>query len=95
MVHNAMEDVDGDGDLDMVLHFKIQDTNLDDIYAQLVADDLNEDGILDSNHQNAAVSLSGKTVTDEYFEAFDDVDLFLSGKNLRDLLDALASAGAI
>ena len=79
-VHGALEDVNGDGDLDMVLHFRVQDTNLADIYyAQLLAEDL-KDGVLDSNHQTAAVSLTGRTATDEYFAGFDDVDLFLSGK---------------
>ena len=29
-VHSAMEDTDGDGDLDLVLHFAIQETNLAD-----------------------------------------------------------------
>jgi hypothetical protein len=94
-VHSALEDVDGDGDLDMVLHFRVQDTNLADLYAQLLAEDINEDGILDSNRQSAAVSLTGQTAADECFEGFDDVDLFLSGKNLRDFLEDLAAAGAI
>ena len=94
-VHSTMEDTDGDGDLDLVLHFEIQETNLADVYAQLVADDLNGDGILDSNHQTTAVSLTGETAADEYFQGFDDMDLFLSGKNLRDFLEDLATAGAI
>lgn len=94
-VHSALEDVDGDGDLDMILHFEIQETNLAELYAQLVADDPDGDGVLNSNHQTAAVSLTGLTATDEYFEGFDEVDLFLSGKNLRDFLEDLAEAGAI
>jgi predicted outer membrane repeat protein len=95
-VHSALEDTDGDGDLDLVLHFAIQETNLADLYAQLLADDINdEDGILDSNHQTAAVSLTGHTATDEYFEGLDELDLFLSGKNLRDFLEDLAAAGVI
>ncbi len=94
-VHSAMEDTDGDGDLDLVLHFRVEDTNLADIYAQLLAEDLDEDGILDSNHQTTEVSLIGQTATDEYFQGFDDVDLFLSGKNLRELLEDLAEAGVI
>ena len=93
-VHSALEDVDGDGDLDMVLHFRVQDTNLAEIYAQLLAEDI-KDGVLDSNHQTASVSLTGQTATDEYFAGFDDVDLFLSGKNLRDFLKGLAAAGLI
>jgi predicted outer membrane repeat protein len=94
-VHWALEDVDGDGDLDMVLHFRVQDTNLADLYAQLLAEDIDEDGVLDSNRQTATVSLTGRTATDEYFAGFDEVDLFLSGKNLRDLLEELAAAGVI
>jgi hypothetical protein len=94
-VQSALEDVDGDGRLDMVLHFRVQDTKLAEIYAELVAGDLNGDGILDSSHKMAAVSLTGLTATDEYFAGFDEVDLFLSGKNLRDFLDRLAATGAI
>ena len=94
-VHSALEDTDGDGDLDLILHFRTEETNLADLYALLLADDFNEDGVLDSNHQTAAVSLTGQTATDEYFEGFDDVDLFLSGKNLRDFLEDLAAAGVI
>jgi hypothetical protein len=95
MVHSALEDMDGDGDLDMVLHFQMQETNLADLYAQLLAEDINGDGILDSNRQSAAVSLTGQTAADECFEGFDDVDLFLSGKNLREFLEDLAEAGVI
>jgi hypothetical protein len=90
-----VEDIDGDGDLDMVLHFRVQEANLLDMYAQLLAEDMNEDGVLDSKRQTAAVSLTGQTATDEYFQAFDEVDLFLSGKNLRSFLEDLAAAGAI
>jgi hypothetical protein len=94
-VHSGLEDVDGDGDLDMVLQFRVQDTNLLEVYADLVADDIEHDGVLDSNRQTAAVSLTGQTVTDEYFESLDEMDLFLSGRNLRDFLEDLVAAGAI
>jgi hypothetical protein len=94
-VHYAFEDTDGDGDLDLILHFRTQDTNLAERYAELMAEDLNEDGVLDSKRQTATVSLTGQTATDEYFQAFDEVDLFLSGKNLQSFLEDLAAAGTI
>ena len=93
-VHSAMEDTDGDGDLDLVLHFRVQDTNLAQVYAGLLAEDL-EDDVLDSNRQAATISLTGQTATDEYFAGFDDVDLFLSGKSLREFLEGLLAAGVI
>ena len=64
-------------------------------YAQLLAEDVNEDGILDSNRQSAALSLTGQTATDECFAGFDDMDLFLSGRDLRAFLEDLAAAGVI
>jgi|GEM_PF-4405174 len=94
-VQNSLEDVDGDGDLDMVLHFRTQDTNLRALYEQLLADDINGDGVLDSNHQVAEIKLTGQTVDDVLFEGFDDLDLFLAGRSLRQLLDELAAAGVI
>ena len=92
-MQSALEDVDGDGDLDMVLHFRVQDTNLLAIYEQLLFDDL-EDRVLDWSHQQAEVSLTGQTVDDVVFEGFDQLDLFLSGKALRSLLAELAAARA-
>lgn len=88
-VHSALEDVDGDGDLDMILHFRIQDTNLRALYTQLLLDDLDGDGVLDSNHQVASVTLTGQTVDEVLFAGTEDLDLFLAGKNLRTLLESL------
>ena len=90
-----MEDVDGDGDLDMILHFQVQDTNLADIYAALLADDIDADGILDTNRQTTAVSLFGETLGGEEIVGTDEVDLFFSGKALRELLDELTLAGVL
>jgi N-acetylneuraminic acid mutarotase len=86
--HWAFEDVDGDGYLDLILHFRTQETNLLAVYEQLLLDDL-ADGELDSSTQQAQVSLTGQTVDGAFFEGFDTVDLFLSGKNLRSLLHDL------
>jgi hypothetical protein len=91
----AWQDVNGDGRLDLVLNFRTQETNLRALYEQLLVDDLNADGVLDSNHQTASVSLSGETVDNVMIEGFDELDLFLSGKSLRELLEDLAEAGAI
>jgi hypothetical protein len=91
----SLQDVDGDGDTDLLLHFRTQETNLRAIYEQLITEDFNEDGILDSNHQQVSVSLTGMTATDESFDGADELDLFLAGRALRDLLDALVVAGAI
>jgi hypothetical protein len=86
---NAFEDVDHDGDLDLVLHFDVQDTNLDDVYADLVADDFNADGVLDSNRQLVEALLFGKTLDGDDLVGSDELNLFLSGRQLRDLLDAV------
>jgi predicted outer membrane repeat protein len=90
-----LQDVNGDARLDMVLQFRTQDTNLRALYEQLLADDVNEDGVLDSSHQSATLSLTGNTSDDELFEGSDQFDLFLSGRALRDLLASLAASGAI
>lgn len=91
----TLQDVNGDGRLDMVLQFRTQDTNLRAVYEQLLADDINADGVLDSNHQEATIALTGSTSGDEQFEGSDTLDLFLSGKALRQMLDQMASAGLI
>src|SRR5262249_45145111 len=91
----SLADVNGDGRQDLVLKFRTQDTNLRALYNQLIADDINGDGVLDSNRQVAQVSLTGQTTAQQLFEGTDDVTLFLSGKALRDLLTSLAAAGLI
>ncbi len=90
-VSSLLKDVDGDGRLDLVLTYNVQDTNLGAIYDQLLLDDLNGDGVLDSSRQEASVSVVGTTADGTDFIGSDTVNLFLSGKSLRDLLDELFS----
>ncbi len=85
----AVEDVDRDGDLDLVLHFKLQETNLAEVYSQMLLDDVDDDGILDSTRQEATESLTGETTDGTQFLGRGEVDLFFSGRALRDLLDQL------
>jgi hypothetical protein len=46
-------------------------------------------------HQEAALSLTGKTVDGLFFQGFDTLDLFLEGKELKQLVHDLAAAGSI
>ena len=96
---SRLRDVDCDGDLDLVLKFRTQETNLLDVYAELLAEaDQTVNGKLDrsvSHRQEAMLSLSGQTVDGLFFEGFDTLDLFLSGRSLRELLLDLAAAGSI
>jgi hypothetical protein len=97
---SALDDLDGDGDLDRVFHFRREETNLLNAYAALLADaDQTIDGVLDgeiSNHQLASVMLTGRTYSGEEFQGIDDdVNVFLAGKQLREFLAALAAAGLI
>ena len=85
--------------MDLVLHFRRQETNLLNLYIELLAQaDQDTDGRLDdgiSNHQLVDAVFSGKTVDGDLFEGQDGLDLFLTGEKFRALLDDLASAGAI
>jgi hypothetical protein len=85
----ALDDVDNDGDLDLMLHFRIEDTILDSIFAQLVADDLDGDGVLDSKNQEAEVSLMASLFDGSLVEGSDSLDLTLRGLALRKLLDEI------
>ena len=87
--------MDGDGDLDMVLRFRTQDTSLRTVYEELLIDDHDADGILDSTRQKAVLALTGETLSDQRFQGTDDVNLFLSGKALRDFLADMARQGLI
>lgn len=87
--HSTLVDKNGDGCLDLQLKFRRQDTILDQIYAQLLIDDHDADGILDSTRQTAQVDLTGQTLDDALFSGSDSITLFLAGKSLRTLLDQL------
>ena len=85
----TLEDVDNDGDLDLVLHFRIEDTLLDAVYAQLLQEDLDGDGVLDSSGQEAEVSLAAALEDGTLIEGSDSLELKLRGAALRELLDEL------
>ena len=87
--HYSYEDVDGDGDLDLLMHFRTNETNLEQVYQDLLAGDLDGDGILDSTNQNAEVSLTGETLDETLIEGVDELNLFLRGRALRELLNDL------
>lgn len=92
-------DVDGDGDLDLMLQFRLQETNLRETYEQLLAAcDQTVNGILDPGcdaRQQALLSLTGTTLDGSLLEGTDIANLFLAGKALRQVLDELAAAGLI
>jgi hypothetical protein len=90
-----LSDVNGDGRLDMLLHFRSQETQLRTIYEQLLAGDLDGDGVLDSNQQAVSVSLTGETVDEILIEGSDELTMFLAGRELRAMLEELARAGAL
>jgi PKD repeat protein len=89
VVQWSFADVNGDGRRDLVLHFRTQDTDLQQLYERLLIEDRDADGVLDSTRQTATVSLTGRTQTGVSFEGSDTLGLFLSGKALRDLLAQL------
>ncbi|MHB8900342.1 MAG: LamG-like jellyroll fold domain-containing protein [Thermoguttaceae bacterium] len=94
-VKTSFEDVDHDGNLDAVLHFETQQTNLQALYVDLLLDDANADGVLDSTRQLAEVTLNGQTTDNLSFLGADQLNLFLAGKQLRTLLDQLYAEGLL
>lgn len=98
-VRTAFEDVNGDGRLDLMLHFRTQDTALRQLYADTLAGlDQVVDGRLDpdiTTRQSVTLSLTAETEDGDELVGFDNVELFLAGKALRDILGLLASSGRI
>lgn len=82
-------DRNGDGHLDLQLKFRRQDTVLDQIYAELLVDDQDADGVLDSTRQTALITITGQTADAAHFSGSDNLTLFLSGRKLRELLASL------
>jgi hypothetical protein len=87
--HSAFVDENNDGLLDLQLKFRTQDTILQQIYAELLEDDLDADNILDSTRQTAEIAVTGRTLDDQVFSGSDSISLSLAGRNLRQLLDSL------
>lgn len=85
-VHHAFADANGDGALDLVLHFRRQD--FIDEYAAALRADL-ADGKLDSNHQLVTLALTGKTLDGADVRGFVTIDFFMTGKKLEELLASL------
>ena len=83
------EDFDADGDIDLIMHFYTRETNLDEIYQDLLLNDLDLDGILDSTQQAALITLRCETNDGSTVEGSDELNLLLSGRKLRELLDQL------
>jgi hypothetical protein len=65
------------------------------IYEELLAGDLDGDGVLDSTRQAVSVSLTGETVDEILIEGSDELTMFLAGRELRAMLEELARAGAL
>lgn len=84
-VRSTLEDVDGDGDLDLLLHFRVQETGLRELYIDAVMADVSDD-LSASKRQSVVVPLSGETLTGQSFVSSDTVDLFLAGRAFRELL---------
>lgn len=90
VTHYTLEDVDGDGDLDLVLHLKIQEmVELAADYRDALAADLADNGVIDDNHQDVTVTLRGRTTNGTLFEGTDTLDAFFAGKQFRALVDSL------
>ena len=80
--HSSLEDVDGDGDLDLMMHFRLKDTDLLAVFAGLA----DKDGGRKKQSFDVSTTLSGETTDGTQFLGTAPVDVFMSGRALRDLL---------
>lgn len=85
-VGSALDDTDGDGDLDLTVDFRRDD--FVDEYAAALAADLS-DGTLDDNHQEVELLLTGQTQAGADIFAASAVDFFMTGRKLETLLGTL------
>ena len=84
IVRHAYRDVDGDGDRDLIAYFRLSET---DLYTRYV-DSLRSNSSR-SYLREFDVTLSGQTRDGMRFEGHDVVQVFMSGRALRKLLDSL------
>jgi hypothetical protein len=83
---SSLKDVNGDGRLDLVLQFRRED--FVDEYTAAIKKDL-ADGRLDNAHQLITLTLTGKTKDGKDILAVAQVDMFMSGKKLQELVGKL------
>ncbi len=89
------EDINRDGPLDMILSYQPGQTNLRDTYANLIAADINADGVLDENAYRVGVRLTGETEDGVDIVGTEQVRIFLVGDALDELIQELCDAGRI
>lgn len=80
---SQLKDVDKDGDRDLVLKFRLADTDLIDRYHSALAADSS------TTRKTFDIALTGKTTTGIDLFGASTLDLFMTGKKLRDLLNSL------
>lgn len=80
---SQLKDIDKDGDKDLVLKFRLADTDLIDRYRTAMAADSS------SSRKSFDIELTGRTSTGIDISGVTTLDLFMAGKSLRDLLNSL------
>ena len=85
---SRLRDVDGDGDLDLVMKFRVRDTNLLQTFTQIVNDN-------PAQHwwdyffrlEAVELELTGSTYSGSEFSGTETANLFMSGRALWDVLN--------